>query len=80
METYKLTVNGQQKEVSTDPGTPVALGVARGIEDDWHKVRLRHRCVRRLHSPSWGRAYAILCCPCFSRGKPADCHHRSHFK
>ena len=23
METYKLTVNGQQKEVSTDPGTPL---------------------------------------------------------
>src|SRR6266403_87707 len=23
METYKLTVNGQQKEVTTDPGTPL---------------------------------------------------------
>lgn len=73
METYKLMVNGQQKEVTEDP-TP--LGVARGIEDDGHQVRLRHRGLWRVHGAYRRVGRAVVRTAGVIGQRPANCDDR----
>ena len=46
----RLTINGKSHDVDVEPDTPLLVGYPRLNRYDRHKIRLRNRAMRRLHS------------------------------
>jgi hypothetical protein len=78
MEKFKLMVNGQQKDVTADPSTPLLWVLREDLNMTGYKVRLRHRRLRSVHGTSGRRADPFLRGSHFSGRRASHCHHRSY--
>ena len=71
-----LQINGQSHTIDAPGRHAVALGAARYRRPHRHKIRLRHRPVRRLHRASGRQGGALLPAAGRLHRQPRHHHHR----